>query len=230
MNKSSAAGSTGHQRGVLIEADFVVLPGMELLLEAYTARLAKEGIKLKQDLFLRCLFGKPPTRGMTALLEKSGKTGESAALASECLAAYLAALQESAGKARDGVMAFAKDVASRGVKVGLITQLPEEAAKQVYANLLGDNVVTITEMTHNVGMYGWDGWRRTARKLQVGERLCLAISSPASARGALAAAMRLAVISDPNLEHFDCGGADLLVENFTPAIRTEALGLLKIKA
>lgn len=229
MNKNNAAGSTGHQRGVLIEADLVVLPGMELFLEACTARLAKEGIKLKQDLFLRCLFGKPPARGMTALLEKCGKTGDGAALAAECMAAYLAALQASASKARDGVLAFAKDVASRGVKVGLITQLPEEAAKQVFADMLGDNVVTITEMTHNVCMYGWDGWRRAARKLQVGERLCLAISTPASARGALAAAMRLVVVLDPRQEHFDCGGADLLVESFTPAIRTDALALLKIK-
>ena len=230
MSKSSAAGSSGHQRGVLIEADLVVLPGMELYLDAATARLAKEGIKLKQDLFLRCLFGKTPTRGMAALLEKSGKSGDAAALAAECMAAYIAALQASAGKARDGVLAFAKDVASRGVKVGLITQLPEEAAKQVFADVLGERVMTITETPHNVCMHGWEGWRRAARKLQVGERLCVAISSPASARGALAAAMRLAVIQDPMQEHFDCGGSDLLVESFTPAVRTAALGLLKIEA
>ena len=227
MSKSGAA---VYQRGVLVEADLVVLPGMELYLEACAARLAKEGIKVKQDLFLRCLFGKLPGRGMTALLEKSGKTGDAAALAAECTAAYLAALQASSGKARDGVLAFVKDVAARGVKVGLITQLPEEAAKQVFSEVLGDNVGIITETPHNVCMHGWEGWRRASRKLQIGERLCLAISSPASARGALAASMRLAVVQDPMQEHFDCGGADLLVESFTPAIRTAALGLLKIEA
>ena len=231
MSKSGTAGSTGHQRGVLIEADLVMLPGMALYLEAAAARLAKEEIKLKQDLFLRCLFGKPLTRGMNALLEKSGKTGEASVLASECMAAYLAALQAAAGKMRDSSLsAFVKDVASRGVKVGLITQLPEDAAKLVYADLLGEQVVTITETPHNVCLHGWEGWRRAARKLQVGERLCLAISSPASARGALAAAMRLAVVVDPMQDHFDCGGADLLVETFTPAVRTSALGLLKIEA
>ena len=231
MSKSGTAGSAGHQRGVLIEADLVVLSGMELYLNACSARLAKEGIKFKQDLFLRFLFGKLPVRGMTALLDKSGKTGDAAALAAECTAAYLAALQATGGgKARDGVLAFVKDVAARGVKVGLITQLPEEAAKQVFAEVLGNNVLTITETPHNVCMHGWEGWRRAARKLQIGERLCLAISSPASARGALAASMRLAVVLDPMQEHFDCGGADLLVESFTPAIRTAALGLLKIEA
>jgi beta-phosphoglucomutase-like phosphatase (HAD superfamily) len=228
MNKSGAAGSTGHQRGVLIEADLVVLPGMESFLEAATVRLAKEGIKLNRDLFLRFLFGKPPARGMAALLEKTGKSGDAAGLAAECMAAYLAALQAASGKARDGVLTFAKDVAARGVKVGLITQLPEETAKQVFADALGGNVITITESPHNVCMHGWEGWRRASRKLQVGERLCLAISSPASARGALAASMRLAVVLDPLQEHFDCGGADLLVESFNPAIRTAALGLLKI--
>ena len=229
MDKSAAI-LAGHQRGVLIEADLVVLPGMEICIESYAARLAKEGIKLKPDLFLRYLFGKSPTRGMAALLEKSGKTGDAAGLAAECAAAYLAALQTASGKARDGVLTFVKDVAARGVKVGLITQLPEETAKQVFADVLGNNVMTITEVPHNVCLHGWEGWRRASRKLQVGERLCLAISSPASARGALAASMRLAVILDPLQEHFDCGGADLLVESFTPAIRTAALGLLKIEA
>jgi len=228
MDKTSAASSSAHQRGVLIEADLVVLSGMENLLGAYATRLAKEGIKLKQDLMLRYLFGKTPSRGMTALLEKSGKTGDAAALAADCTAAYLAALQAVDVKGRDGVLTFAKDVASRGVKVGLITQLPEEAAKKVFADLLGENVVTISETPHTVCLHGWEGWRRASRKLGVGERLCLAISSPASSRGALAASMRLAVVLDPMQEHFDCGGADLLVEGFTPAIRTAALGLLKI--
>jgi beta-phosphoglucomutase-like phosphatase (HAD superfamily) len=229
MSKSGAASSSGHQRGVLIEADLVVLPGMEIFLESCTARLAKEGIKLKRDMFLRFLFGKLPARGMAALLEKSGKAGEASVLAAECTAAYLEALQAAVSKVRDGVLTFAQDVASRGVKVGLITQLPEEAAKQVFASVMGSHVVTITETPHHLGLHGWEGWRRAARKLQVGERLCLAISSPASARGALAAAMRVAVVQDPMQDHFDCGGVDLLVESFTPAVRTSALGLLKIE-
>ena len=227
MDKSSA-GSSAHQRGVLIEADLVVLSSMTVLLDAYTTRLAKEGIKLKQDLLMRYLFGKTPNRGMNTLLDKSGKTGEAALLAAECAAAYLEALQAVDTKGRDGVLTFVKDVAARGVKVGLITQLPDEAAKKVYAEILGENIITISETPHNVGMHGWEGWRRASRKLGVGERLCLAISSPASARGALAASMRLAVILEPMQDHFDCGGADLLVESFTPAIRTAALSLLKI--
>jgi len=232
MDKSGAASSTGHQRGVLVEADLVVLSGMELFLGACTSRLAKEGIKLNRDLFLRYLFGKPLARGLAALLEKTGKAGkieDIPAVAADCTAAYLEALTKADSQARDGVLTFVKDAAARGVKVGLITQLPEEPAKQVFADVLGNNVVAITETPANACMHGWEGWRRAARKLQVGDRLCVAISSPASARGALAASMRLAVVLDPMQEHFDCGGADLMVESFTPAIRTAALGLLKIE-
>ncbi|MEI6211659.1 MAG: hypothetical protein WCR06_08540 [bacterium] len=229
MDKSGAVSSTGHQRGVLIEADLVVLSGMERFFDVCVARLAKEGIKLSRDMFLRFLFGKSLARGMASLLEKTGKTGDAPALVADCSVAYLESLQKADSKARDGVLTFAKDVAARGVKVGLITQLPEELAKQVFADVLDDNVVTITETPHNACLHGWEGWRRAARKLQVGERLCVAISSPASARGALAASMRLAVVLDPMQEHFDCGGADLIVESFTPAVRTAALGLLKIE-
>lgn len=229
MDKSGVASSTGHQRGVLVEADLVVLSGMELFFGACVKRLSKEGVKLSRDLFLRFLFGKPLARGMGALLEKTGKTGDAPALAADCTAAYLEALQKADSQARDGVLTFVKDVAARGVKVGLITQLAEEPAKQVFAEVLSNDVVAITESPHNACMHGWEGWRRAARKLQVGDRLCVAISSPASAHGALAASMRLAVVLDPMQDHFDCGGADLIVESFTPAIRTAALGLLKIE-
>lgn len=230
MEKTGTGSANSLQRGVLVEADLVVLPGMELFLDAAKSRLSREGVKLNQELFLRYLFGRPLTRGMTALLDKCGKSGDAAALAAECQAAYVAALQTAAGKVRDGVLAFAKDVAGRGVKVGLITQLPEEAAKQVFADVMGPNVSIVSENPSCTCMHGWEGWRRASRKLQVGERLCVAISSPASARGALAASMRVAVVADPMQEHVDCGGTDLLVESFTPAVRTSALGLLKIEA
>lgn len=228
MDKKSAASSTSLQRGVLVEADIVILPGMELFFEACSARLAQEGIKLDHGLLIRFLFGKPLTRGMQALLAKESKHADAAALAADCTAGYLAALLKANGKVRDGVLAFVKDVAARGVKVGLVTQLPEDDAKQVFADVLGDNVTIISETPAAACMHGWEGWRRASRKLQVGERLCLAISSPASARGALAASMRLAVVQDPMQDHVDCGGADVLTESFTPAVRTAALGLLKI--
>ena len=229
MEKSATSGSAGLPRGVLIEADFVVLSGMEVFIAAFTAQLGKEGIKANRDLLLRCLVGKTPARGMAALLEKVGKPGDAVALAADCTAAYLAALQETKGKVCDGVQTFTKDVAARGIKVGLITQLPEETAKTVFADWLGDNVIVISETPYHFCQHGWEGWRRAARKLQIIERLCLAISSPASARGALSAAMRIVALHDPVQDHFDCGGADLLVESFTPAVRTSALGLLKIE-
>jgi beta-phosphoglucomutase-like phosphatase (HAD superfamily) len=231
MDKKSVVGTSSHQRGVLVEADLVVLAGTELFFQACTARLDQEGIKLDRSLFMRFLFGKSLTRGMTALLEKMGKsTDGAAALASECMEAYLTALQAAGGKARDSVLAFVKDVAERGVKVGLMTQLPEAVAKDLFAEVLGNpQVQVIPEPAHHACVHGWEGWRRAARKLQVGERLCVAIASPASSRGALAAAMRLVIVQDPLQDHFDCGGADLVVESLTPAVRTAALRLLKIE-
>jgi beta-phosphoglucomutase-like phosphatase (HAD superfamily) len=229
MDKKSV--SSGHQRGVLVEADLVMLAGTELFFQSCLARLEKEGVKLDRSLFLRFLFGKSLVRGMTALLEKLGKSADAAAaLSADCMEAYLAALPNASGKARDSVLAFIKDVSERGVKVGLMTQLPEADAKELFADLLGSpNVTVLAEPAHHACVHGWEGWRRAARKLQVGERLCVALASPASSRGALAAAMRLVVVQDPVQDHFDCGGADMVVETLTPAIRTAALRLLKIE-
>lgn len=217
------------QRGLLIEADPILLGSLPVFLDACRARLAKEQVKLDQGLFVRFLFGRPLTRGLNALLEKQGKSAEAAALAADCNAAYLAALQGAKCQPPEGLALFIKEMAGRGVRVGLITQLGEDAARQSFADLLEERVVTVSEPTSGVCMHGWEGWRRACRKMQLRERLCVAISSPASSRGALAAAMRVVVVANPLQEHVDCSGADIMTDSFSPAIRTAAQALLKLK-
>ena len=219
------------QRGLLVEADLTVLPGMEVCFEVCRERLAREKIKLDQGQFVRFLLGRPLSKGMAALLEQTGRSAEPAVLAGDCAAAYAEALQKAASRPRDGILAFVKDVAGRGgVKVGLLTQLPEEAARTVFADALGDQVVPVCEATANFCVYGWEGWRRAARKLQVRERLCVAICSPASAHGALAASMRVVAMQESTQEHIDCSGVDVFTESFTASVRTAALGLLRIES
>jgi beta-phosphoglucomutase-like phosphatase (HAD superfamily) len=229
MDKTSGA-SSAHQRALLVEMDLVGLSGTELLLQACTARLEKEGIKLDRSLFQRYLLGKTPARGMSALLEKIGKSSEgSSALAAECVEAYVASLQ-AAARIRDNLVAFLKDVVGHGVKVGLLTQMSESAAKERFADLLANPLVqVIVEPANHSCVHGWEGWRRAARKVQVGERLCVALATPASARGALSASMRMVVVLDPLQEHLDCSGADVVTESITPAVRNAALRLLKIE-
>jgi hypothetical protein len=214
-----------------VELDLVGFAGTELLLQACTARLEKAGIKLDQSLFLRYLLGKSPMRGMSALLEKVGKGTESAAsLAAECMEAYVASLQQAPVKMRDNLAAFLKEVVGHGVKVGLLTQMPEAAAKERFADLLANPLVqVIAEPANHACVHGWEGWRRAARKIQVGERLCVAVATPASARGALSASMRMVVVVEPLQEHLDCSGADVVTETITPAVRAAALRLLKIE-
>lgn len=229
MDNRGAAGQL--QRGLLIEVDLTVLSGMGLCFEAYRARLARENVKLDIDLFRRFLFGKHVTKGMIALLAKVGHpVDDPAALAGECATAYLAALRAAAEKAlagRDGVLSLARDAAGRDVKVGLLTQLPEDVARQVFAGLLGDRIVVVAEAPSTVCLHGWEGWRRASRKLGIRERLCVAISSPGSSRGALAAAMRLLVVMDPLQAHVDCSGADTIVETVNAAASATVLDLLR---
>jgi beta-phosphoglucomutase-like phosphatase (HAD superfamily) len=227
MEKQTAT-ATPLQRGLLIEADRVILPGTDLYYEVCRERLAREKIKLPREIFVRYLPGHSAARGMAALLEKLGCTADVPALTQECAAAYTEALAKSGGKMRDTAASFVREFAKRNIKVGLITVLPEEKAKALYADLLEELVVVVPEASTLTGVHGWEGWRRAARKLQIRERLCAAIASPISVRGALSSAMRVVVMSDPMLEHVDCGGADILTENFSTPLRTQILGLLKV--
>lgn len=206
----------------------VMLPGMSLFFDVCRERLARENVKLDPDLFVRHLFGHSLSRGLAALLEKAGKSAEAAALAADCNAAYVAALQGAGGKLPDGLVTFIQDVMSRGVKVGLITQLPDEAARQVFAGVLNESLTVVTETPSTACVHGWEGWRRTCRKLQLRERLCVAVTSPASSRGALAAAMRVVAVTNPMQDFLDCSGVDVLTESFSAPVRATALGLLKL--
>ena len=222
--------TAGHmQRGLLIEADLTILSGTELFFDACRKPLAGAGVKIDRDLFLRYIFGHPLSRGVAALLERQNKGAASAsAVAGEIVTKYTAALRAAADKSRDGITTFAKDAAGRGVKVGLVTQLPEEVAKTVYAGALVEGVDLILETPACACVHGWENWRRAAHKLQIRERLCVAIAAPASAHGALAASMRVIAMADPWQDHVDCGGVDLLTDAFQAPARAAALTLLKL--
>jgi len=205
----------------------IILGGMDLFFEASKSRLATEKVKIDQHLFLRHIFGRPLVRGLSALFEKDGKH-DVAAIAADCTAAYLAALQGVAIKSSDGLQTLMQEAAERSVKVVLVTQLPDEAAKQVFSGLLGEHTTTITENPSTTCVYGWENWRRACRKAQLRERLCVAVASPASSRGALAAAMRVVTLANPLQEFIDCSGVDMMTDGFPPAVRASVMGLLKL--
>ena len=83
MEKQTAT-ATPLQRGLLIEADRVILPGTDLYYEVCRERLAREKIKLPREIFVRYLPGHSAARGMAALLEKLGCTADVPALTQEC--------------------------------------------------------------------------------------------------------------------------------------------------
>lgn len=205
----------------------IVLPGMNLFLESFGPVLEKQNIRLDRALFLRYLFGRHPVRGMATLLERSGKSAEASAVAADCMAAYLAALEGAGAQANEPAWTLIREVAAQGKKVGLITQLSDAAARQVFARVLGETVTAIPETPGTLGVLGWEGWRRASRKLQARERLCVALCAPASARWALAASMRVAVVTNPMQEHLDAGGADLLCETLNASARASAMELFK---
>jgi beta-phosphoglucomutase-like phosphatase (HAD superfamily) len=226
-NRGASETAEDLQRVLLVEADMTVLPGMNLFLDSFGPVLKKAGICLDRDLFLRYLFGRHPVRGVAALIEKSGKSADASAVAADCLAAYLAALEGAGAQANEPALTFIREVAGQGRKVGLITQLPDAAARQVFSGVLGETVTAITETPGTLGVLGWEGWRRASRKLQARERLCVALCAPASARWALAASMRVAVVMNPMQEHLDAGGADLLCETLNASARASAMELFQ---
>ena len=55
------------QRGVLVEFDFAVMPGHQVMLDVCKEQLSKEGLKIDEILMARYMFGRSFVAGLSAL-------------------------------------------------------------------------------------------------------------------------------------------------------------------
>jgi phosphoglycolate phosphatase-like HAD superfamily hydrolase len=223
--------SHGTNKGLAIEWDFVALGGLPRAFDAARARLARASLDLTPVLFSRYLLGRPLEEGLARLVAAVGAKSKAVDAAPDIHAAFASSLEEAMPKPRAEVVRFVKDMAARGLKIGLMTQIPEETAKPFVAALdVGDAAVLLPEPATCVGGSGWDAWRRAPRKLQLADRMGVAIAVSAdSARGALAAGLGVIALPDALTQHQDYTGADLVTERFTDEVSRVILELLRLE-
>jgi beta-phosphoglucomutase-like phosphatase (HAD superfamily) len=217
------------QRGVIVEFDFAVLDGHAFLLDICRARLEKEGVKLDAALMARSMSGKSFSSGLNALCNRQQKTIDVPAVIAECNAAFAEKLSGALPQIPEGFLAFVKALLAKNLKVVVVTRLESEAVTQALSSVQGEKLVVLHDIPNGFGFSTWEGWRRAARKSDLHDRLCVAVSgSGYSVKGALNSGMCLIAKPNPVTAHQDFSGCDVSVDAYSAGLAGEVTRLLRI--
>lgn len=216
------------QRGMIVELDFAVLPGHQLLLDICKEQFAKAGLTIDATLMARYMGGKSFSNGLNALAAKQEKTIEAPAIIAETNAAFSAALTQALTHVPAEFITFVQKVLAKGIKVIIISRADSEAVKALFPNP-SDHLLFQTDTSSGFGFLGWDVWRRAARKNNLRERLCVAIvGSGFSVKGALTSSMGAMYKENPLTSHQDFSGGDVSIQRFDDALVSAAVTMLRV--
>ena len=219
-------------KGVIVEFDFAVLNGAELLYETTKRFLSElDGIDLDVRSEAQYLVGGNYQGGLAELFAavKTKKTAQKAAR--DLAAAFNAALAAAvpAAAASQSFRSFVKVLSDKGVKVVIATRADVAAVRQSFAQVLSGDVVLYQETSTCYGAVKWDAWRRACAANRLRHLSTVAVTgSGYGVKSALIAGMgSMAVIND-RVAYQDFGGADAVVDGISAASARKLLEILRI--
>lgn len=219
--------SEGHARGLVVEWDYVALDGVSRLFKACAEVLKDSGVELSQPLFASKLLGSRLAAGLASI----AGVDDGEPLAEKVQEIYLTGLAEVVDSPRKEILALAKDMAARGLKIGIVTELSADFVKPLVSGLGLAGAVVVSDTASSVCGFGHKTWARIPHELGLAEQAGVAlVASGASLKGAMAANLGVIAIPAPETSFQDFGGADLVADAFTPAIAEAILAALRVEA
>lgn len=214
-------------KGVIVEFDFTVLDGADLLFNTAKTLLKGRGIELNARLEALHLAGGNYQGALAELFGKVGVSGDAAAAARELNAAFNAAVAEKAPAAVTVAFKnFVKTLLDNGVKVVVATR----GNAPVLAAAIGDaRVVAYAETSSTYGSCKWDAWKRACRLNGLHEMLTTAVTgSGFGVKAALVAGMSALGVTNDHVAWQDFGGADEVVGTLDKKAADVVLKMLKV--
>jgi len=219
-------------RGVIVEFDFTVLNGAELLYETTKRFLSDlDGIAFDVRDEARYLAGGNYQGGLAELFAavKTKKTAQKAAR--DLATAFNAALTDAvpAAAAAPSFRNFVKVLSDKGVKVVIATRADVAAVRQAFAQVLSGDVVLYQEMSMCYGAVKWDAWRRACAANRLKHLSAIAFTgSGYGVKSALIAGMGSVAVVNDHVAYQDFGGADAVVEDVSAASARKILEILRV--
>lgn len=218
--------SHGSAKGLVIDWDYVALGGFARLYKACESALKDSKVVLTPALFASKLLGAPFAAGLAAV---SGADGE--ALAEKVQEEYLTSLADAAETPRAEVLALAKEMAAKGLKVGVVTELSADFIQPVLAGLGLADAVVVSDTPAVVGGFGLKTWRRVPHEMKLAEQMGVAlVASNFSLKAAMSSNLGTIAVPAAETSFQDFGGADMVADEFSSAIAETILCALRIEA
>ena len=218
-------------RGVIVEFDFTVLDGAELLFQTTRRFLERlDGIALDAVGEARYLSGKNYQAGFEQLFPvvKTKKTPQKAArdVAAAFSAAVTAAVPSSIGLSFKN---FVKALTDKGLRVVILTRADSEIVQSALDPQGGENVLICKEISHGYGFAKGESWRRACRMAGLCPGVTLAVTgSGFGVKSALMAGLGSMAVVNGRVAYQDFGGADDVVAELSGKTAKSVLKALRI--
>ena len=214
-------------KGVIVEFDFTVLDGANILFNTAKTLLKGCGVALDVRLEALHLAGGNYQGALAELFGKVGVSGDAAALARELNTTFNAVVAEKATAAVTAAFkSFVKTLLDKDVKVVVATR---GDAAALAAAIGDDRVVTYAEPSSTYGSCKWDAWKRACRLNGLHEMLTTAVTgSGFGVHAALVAGMSALGVTNDHVAWQDFGGADEVVDTLDKKAADIVLKMLKV--
>lgn len=219
------------KKGVVVEFDFAVANGAELLYKATEALLKESEIPFSTRIEAQYLAGGNYQGGLDEYFRvvKTKKTAQRAA--KDLAAAFANSLTAALPTAvTENFKEFVRKLLAKHLKVVIATRADMEVVREVFTEFLDDpNFALYQETSAAYGSVKWDAWRRAAASNRLRSYTALAVpGSGFSVKGALLAGMGALAVVNPHVEYQDFGGADEVVEVLDASAADKAIRILKV--
>ena len=214
-------------KGVIVEFDFTVLNGAEILFNTAKSLLKGYGITLDTRLEAMHLAGGNYQGGLAELFERVNCSYDPAQAARELNSAFNEAVALNTGSSVPVAFRnFLKALLDHDLKVVIATRGDPDAL----AAAIGDSRVLMhAETSLTYGSCKWDAWKRACRQSKLHEMLTAAVTgSGFGVRAALVAGMSALGVTNSHVAWQDFGGADNVVSSLDKKAADIVLQMLKV--
>lgn len=214
-------------KGVVVEFDFAVLNGADILFETASGILKGYGVTLDSRLEALHLAGGNYQGALAELFAKVECDADPATVARELHAAFNAVVSDKAAEAvTPAFKSFIAALQEKDVKVVVATRGDAAALAQAIDN---EQVAVHAEMSSTYGSCKWDAWKRACRLNGLHEMLTTAVTgSGFGVKAALVAGMSALGVANKRVEWQDFGGADYIVDALDKKAADIVLKMLKV--
>lgn len=216
--------------GLVLELEFMLFPGRQLTFAAFRSVLKNSQITLEQAAFSRYCLQRPTEKSLPGLLTALGKKGTATeTIAAKIKKQFESSLNDSACQPASGLMALLKKASDNNFKIGLLSFLPEENARQLMERVpLNQSAICLHVMKKEADdLPTPDSWLSLLKFMDVTPRCAVALVDGATGcKSALAVGMCCGAVPDCFTAWQEFTGADFVAENAADLKLNEISALL----